>query len=315
MKLIPVILACALVLSSIGSCEGLRHKKKQEIAVKPTLIHPFFFQDEIAQVLNFPFWFNDSIIREQKINTITWITYGSKLDTDDENDRIEHLPKRTVVYVFNRAGKPVSMQQTDFSEGIIISSSTLTLKPLGNSGYYSVSEGDNLFGVENNAYVVVRSGNKKNVKQYDNEETDERLHFIANEKFHSPLSVDSIAKPEANDWIILGTYNRPLKRYKVQNKVREKQVTTYTYWNGNFPKQTVNDDFPFTKKRSYTYRNGTFSGYIDSTFIDNSFVTSSITSIHYKNGLPTSVVHIKQHSESENSFRKTEAFQYTRFKD
>lgn len=315
MKLLPAILVSALLLTFIGACEGIQRKKTPDIQVKPALIHPFFFQDEVAQSLNFPFWFDDSIIREQKINTITWITYGSPLDTDDENDRIEKLPKRTVVYTFNRAGKPVSIQQTDFSEGIIISSSTLTLKSLGNSGYYSVSEGDNLFGVENNAYVVVRSGNKKNVQQFDNEETDERLHYISDEKFHSPLSVDSIAKPEPNDWVILGTQNRPVKRYKVQNKVREKQVTTYTYWNDNFPKQTINDEFPFTKKRNYTYKNGTFTGYIDSTFIDNAFVTSSITSISYKKGLPASVVHIKQHSESENAFRKTEAFQYTRFTD
>ncbi len=315
MKLFPALLASAVVLASIAACEGMRRPKKQEVSVRPTLIHPFFFQDEVAQVLNFPFWFNDSILREEKINTITWITYGSPLDTDDENDRIEKLPKRTVVYTFNRTGKPVSIQQTDFSEGIIISSSTLTLKPLGNSGYYSVSEGDNLFGVENNAYVVVRLAGKKNVKQFDNEETDERLHYIADEKFHTPLSVDSIAKPEPNDWIILGAQDRPLKRYKVQNKVREKQVTTYSYWNGNFPKQTINDEFPFTKKRSYTYKNGVFSGYVDSTFIDNSFVTSSITTIRYKQGLPVSVVHIKQHSENENAFRKTEAFQYTRFND
>lgn len=305
------VAALILCLAALFSCSGKSKKNKESVVVQPTLIHPLFFQDEINQLVNFPFWFNDSIIRAKNIQQIRFISFGSALDLDEENDRIEELPKKTILYTFNAQGKLIAIQETTFSEGIIISNQSYKVTPSRIPAFSYLIPDEEHLGMENSTYLLVPVAFKPNVLQFDNEDFNERYHFIANKKYFGALSVDSIAHPRSSDWVVLGTYSRPEKKYKVQNKVREYQVTTYEYWNSNYPKATINDEFPFTKKRTYTYRKGIFTGYVDSTFIDQEFVTKINTNIYYdKNQLPVHIEHIKKHSEGTQFFKKQEQFEY-----
>lgn len=300
------------VATLVVACSQLKKQKAEQVHAKPCLIHPLFFQDDISQSLNFPFWFNDSIIRSQKIATLTYTSYGSALDTDAENDRVEQLPKKATVFSFNRNGKLISVAQTVYSEGIIISNHTFHVKGSSFPYFAYIVSDEEHMGMESAVRILIPLYKKKNVMQYDDEINDERFHFISNVKYHGALSVDSIAHPAQRDWVILGTPNRPVKKYKVKNKVSEKQVTTYTYWNGNYPKSTINPEFPFTNKRTFLYKNGLFNGYIDSTFIDEEFVTLIQTEISYdKKQLPVEVNHSKNHVGGGPFFKKTERISYT----
>jgi hypothetical protein len=299
----------------IGSCAPKTKEKQQDIKVRASLIHPFYFQDEIGQQYNFPLWFNDSIIRARKIETLTHVIYVNPLDSDSQNDWVERLPKKTIVYRFDPNGQLTNVTQTAYSEGIIIANHNFYLKKSRWPYFYYVIPDDEHLGIESANHLYIPAAKKKNVTQYDDEIYDERLHYIENEKYYGALSVDSIANPSPTDWVILGSPFKPNKKYKVVNKVKETQVTTYEYWNGNYPKVVVNPEFPFTNKRYFVYDKGIFAGYRDSVFIDKDFVTMISTKIKYeKNGLPITVEHIKNHVGTTRPFKKIEEFKYTYYK-
>src|SRR6218665_817663 len=311
---IYTFIALLLLLFCIGSCSESVKSKKTAITVEASLIHPYYFQDEIGQQLNFPFWFNDSILRKRKIETITHVIYGSALDSDSGNDRVERLPKKNIIYHFNTNGELIQVTQTSFSEGIIIANHNFFLKKSKWPYFYYVIPDDEHLGLESSNHLFIPVAKKKNVIQYDDEFYDERLHYIENENYFGALSVDSIANPSPKDWVILGSPIRPLKKYKVINKVKEKQVTTFEYWNKNYPKVVINPEFPFINKRYFVYDKGRFNGYLDSVFIDNDFVTMISTKIKYAtNGLPVTVEHIKNHVGTTQPFKKIEEFKYSYF--
>lgn len=314
MKPVAIILLLS-IFWCMNACSVKEKTKKVTVSVKPSLIHPFYFQDDIGQQYNFPLWFNDSILRAKKIETLTHVIYGSALDSDTENDRVERLPKKTIVYRFNTNGEPTQVTQTSFSEGIIIASHNFFLKKSKWNYFYYVLPDEEHLGLESANHLYVPVAKKKNVTQYDDEFYDERLHYIADKRFFGALSVDSIAQPSPNDWIILGSPLKPQKKYKVVNKVKETHVTTFEYWNKNYPKVVINPEFPFINKRYFLYSDGIFKGYIDSVFIDNDFVTMISTKVNYeKGGLPISVQHIKNHVGTTQPFRKVEEFKYTYYK-
>ncbi|MFM2040781.1 MAG: hypothetical protein RLZZ493_1370 [Bacteroidota bacterium] len=304
-----------LLIGIIGltACGTKQAEKTGTSALKPTLIHPLFFQDEVAAVINFPFWFNDSIIRKNNIESFELLTYGSVVD-EEANEK--KFPKKSVHYHFNKKGHLSYIQQTNFSEGIIISHQTFEIIESLKPPYHGVKRLNNTYGIENSSYLIIPFKYKVNVHQFDNNQKGERLHYIANEKYAGALSVDSIASPGPSDWIIIGTPERPIKRYRVKNKVSESAVTHYTYKTDNLPANTTNEDFPFTKKRSYNYgKKGIFSGYTDSTFIDNTFVTRNLNVLLYnKKGLPIGIVHKKDHVDGTANFISKEIIRYNYFK-
>jgi hypothetical protein len=304
-----------LLIGIIGlsACGTKQAEKTVTSALKPTLIHPLFFQDEVAAVINFPFWFNDSIIRKNNIESFELLTYGSSAD---EISNEKKFPKKSVHFHFNKNGHLVYIQQTNFSEGIIISHQTFEIIESNKPPYHGVKRLNNTYGIENRSYLIIPFRYKPNVLQFDNNQKGERLHYIANEKLSGALSVDSIASPTPNDWVIIGTPERPIKRYRVRNKVSESAVTHYTYRAGNLPNTTTNEDFPFNKKRTYNYsKNGLFSGYTDSTFIDNTFVTRNLNIVHYnKIGLPISILHKKDHVEGTAKYISKDVIRYNYFK-
>ncbi len=298
---------------ALSACGTKQTEKTIAASLKPTLIHPLFFQDEVAAVINFPFWFNDSIIRKNNLESFELLTYGSSAD---EISNEKKFPKKSVHYHFNKKGHLVYMQQTNFSEGIIISHQTFEIIESNEPPYHGVKRLNNTYGIENRSYLIIPFRYKPNVLQFDNNQKGERLHYIANEKLSGALSVDSIASPTPNDWVIIGTPDRPIKRYRVRNKVSESAVTHYTYRAGNLPNMTTNEDFPFNKKRTYNYsKNGLFSGYTDSTFIDNTFVTRNLNIIQYnKIGLPISILHKKDHVEGTAKYISKDVIRYNFFK-
>lgn len=294
--------------------------QKKKVQVKRTeiaadLIHPLYFQEEISSLINFPFWFNDSIVSKQKIQQLTITSFkGIISDTSAYNpdSEDETFPKRTLIYTFNPQGRLIQLQITDFSEGIVISNQSFRFNQSDQLNYCEAVQKDNLYGVENNTFTYNPTKFSASYASYEASNDLDLIHFILNKNCFGPLSVDSIASPLPNDWVVLGYPDRPVKRYKVKNKVKETSVSNYEYYNENFPKLITNEEYPFFKKRYFNYQNGHFKGYIDSTFIDETFVTSVKTLIYYdKKRLPTKIIHKKEHAESVNNYQTHELFTYT----
>lgn len=313
MKRLTVYLLILLGLT-LPNCTEKKKVPVSKIEITADLIHPLYFQEEVSSLINFPFWFNDSIVAGQKIKQLTITSFkgvisdtGSYNDSDDET-----FPKRTIIYTFNQSGRMVQMQVTDFSEGIVISNQSFQIGKPGSLGYCEVIQKDNLYGVENNTFTYKTHKITPDYAAFTASNDLDLIHFILNKNYFGPLSVDSIANPLPNDWIILGKPDRPEKRYKVRNKVKEKFISNYSYYSSNYPKVISNEDYPFFKKRYFNYSKGHFTGYLDSTFIDETFVTSVKSFIYYNSKrLPQKMVHKKEHVESVNHYQTQEIFTYS----
>jgi hypothetical protein len=301
------------------SCGGKTTQKVVLNPVKTPLIHPLFFQDEIAAQLNFPFWFNDSIMREQHIQTITWTVYGTT-QMDDENEKQgDDYPKTKTIYTFNENGRLVGLQRSDYSEGLTISSGKYAIIPTAQPVYSQVKRVQPLHlgtdeSVESYSFLRPVNANPR-ILQYDDDYADVRYHFFPLKKCWGALSIDSIGHPGSSDWVILGTPVKPEKRYQVVNTVTERNVTHYEYLHANYPKMITWSDYPFTQKRTFTYsKSGVFTGYIDSTFIDQEFVTRTTSRFGF-DGLkrPARIVHEKGHASADHNYETIEKISYSTF--
>ncbi len=303
---------CLLVVLFLSNCSDDTPIISVQPQPKPMLVHPLFFQEEINSLINFPFWFNDSIIRSQKIQSVLWTNFGTTDEQLNELEDSQPFPKKTIRYTFNKRGKLIHIQLTDFSEGIIISHQSFSIYPTSTQFSYA-TQLNNSYGVANSTNVYLPDGIKTNYQVFHSVRTNQRIHFIPNSAFWGGLAVDSLAHPKPEDWIVLGKPSKPEKRYRVLNMVKEKQVTNYTYYQSNFPKEIINGDYPFTRKRSFLYeKNGLLKSFIDSTFIDRSFVTRSVHQLVIdEEGKLTRIVQRKGHSEQQKAYSTTEKIEYT----
>lgn len=306
-----LIWGCMLVL--ILACSERKRSKKVQITVQPSLIHPLFFQDEVSSLLNFPFWFNDSLLTQHKIKQLVVTSLrGVPSDTSATvPDSDVSFPKKTITYSFDPKGRLIHIQITNFSEGIVISNQSFQVLPTDELGYSKILLKENAYGVENNSPIYLILKSKPDYTALVSDDDEQMMHFIRNSQFFGPLRVDSLAHPLPNDWVILGTPERPVKRYKVLNKVKEKQISEYTYHNENYPAIVTSQEYPFFRKRYYHYDKGLFTGFKDSTYIDETFVTSVETGIHYNaEQLPVKIIHNKAHKDGVRNFETYETIDY-----
>lgn len=294
------------------SCSEKKHAAASKQICATGLIHPLFFQDEIANNLNFPFWFNDSIIAANDIMQMTLTSLKGVPNDSLSPDAEIPFPKKTVVYTFNRSGHLIHIQITNFSEGIIISNQNYQLNTPNSYGFSKILLKDNAYGIEKNTSLFMPYRQTPDYLSYTSDDDESMLHYVLNSKLQGPLAVDSLAHPLPTDWVILGSPQKPIKRYHVLNTVKEKQVSNYTYFSENFPSVVTNQEYPFFRKRYYSYnKKGIFTGFIDSTFIDETFVTSVQTSITYTKKLPVKIIHHKAHKDGVGSFETYESIDYT----
>ena len=289
-----------LFLFFLVACGNKDQKKKAPIAYKKGLIHPLFFQPEIANNLTFAFWFNDSIAKSNDLKIIRFkYLEGSEYGTEEKT----HFPKKIVKYILDRNGKIIHIQETSYSEGIVISTVSYWLKCENKSVYSYAKLDTNALETYNPRYHKTILDPVKSTKKYfilKNRNKEVKVNYIYDPKLQKPLAIEKIFHPNSNDWIILGRPSQPIKRYQVYNTVKEKNVIEYEYNEGNLPSRIKKSNFPFTTIRNFTYENGQFKGFLDSTFIDQTFVTSEKSTIIYNDKkLPHKLIRKKEHQESD----------------
>jgi hypothetical protein len=137
---------------------------------------------------------------------------------------------------------------------------------------------------------------------YKEKTSGRMLFYMLNKAYWGPLSVDSILHPSPVDRVVLGTPLFPFKSYRVENKIKEKDASYYTY----HPylkriQRIVKEDYPFTTTRTYFYdKEGYCNSYVDSTFSSKEFLMRTATRIELNSKkLPVTITHKK-----ETAFRK-----------
>ena len=305
---------CALVLLS---CQ----EKKEHISGQNSEI-PKSFIFNMTQMYNstednisFPLWFNDSIIRAKGIKCIKRKLYNSSNNEEDSPGL-----KEIKIYSFSSEGYVTSINVARYYERYCIDSLLYSYKGTPDSYGYSTLNVINFFGREMKASTEHAIRHKKeeyNAKFliYSDEKTGGRLFFLTKKKNWGVLSVDSILNPNPNDLIVFGTPKKPVKSYQVENTVTESKVISYTYLEeGIHPKKINSSLDPFINIKYLEYNEqGICTGFIDSTFNNDVFITGKVSTFVFKDNLPFQTIHKINFCNKENEFLQIEKFEYDFF--
>lgn len=306
----------ALTLFSCGAGDASEH----EPVKRRQWINPLFFNDNFDSELSFPGWFDDSLVRSNGITRITKRIFPRISGDTSVISQKNAMPREKREYYFDGNGfvdKLVIYYYFDDRE--IARASFMYRGNMDNNGFrtaipltfeYLSDEGISDFRTEFQSereynFVVYRflKDHRKYIS-YQDVETKDRLLFLKQRKYWGALSVDSILKPAPGDWVIWGTARKPYKRYRVENKVKEKEVSLYRYWRSGVLKERIVQDYPFESHRSYQYdRSNRWVSYIDSTFSEDVFITRTENLFEFDaKGRPVVVRHQKVNGTDQPFF-------------
>jgi hypothetical protein len=233
-------------LTLLFSCEN---EGKQAIQKEPKKVaqwlNPLLFNNDFEEELNFPLWFDDSLIRAHKIYKITKRLYPRILgDTSEINSQKEAIPKEKIEYYFDLNGYVDQIVIYAYFDDREISRANFIYEGnFLNSGYrkvralpfISISKKvlkdeftTELFQDRTHQYsVLFFLSKKRKFSTYIDTEKGNNYFIIKNKKNWGPLSVDSIVHPLKDDWIIHGSIRKPFKRFHVDNIEYERKLNRF----------------------------------------------------------------------------------------
>lgn len=305
-----------LLLIIAGACQSDPKKVAAEEATKglPCMINLNRTYTPDESNLSFPLWFNDSIVRSHKIQTLTRTLYATSENEDTTDLQVREVKQ----YTFDKDGKVVKLYVEHYYDHTLVGSMAFTMEKQDEYGFAQVhsrkghlSRGDEEILQQYRIYSKERYAGKFLV--YEDFHNGDYLFFMLKEAYWGPLSVDSILHPERQDMIVLGTPAQPKKRYKVENRVNERDVITYAYA-GNNLRGISFDKYPFHYERSLSYNDkGVCTGFVDSTFSNERFLIRKESVFQGKEGLIREVMHRNDSKMSGNGYYQIERFEYTYF--
>jgi hypothetical protein len=316
----PILVGLIMVFL-ITSCIDTPQEKGNSLSRKraPSLIKPHLLFGDQQYILSFPKWFDSTIVRERKIRRITRKLYpkGISLLPGDE-DKL--TAQETFQYVFRENGTLKRLIHHSFQFGHSIGSAYYSFQDFRSpNGYFEVKL-DSMVSLQEKkfphtaprkmlweVYDELEQSHEYSVLRH--RDAKHRLFVVEEDKMWSPLDIDKILSPNAEDWIILGSAEYPKKVYQVENKVKERNVTSYLYRNSSIY-QVLSEHYPFYSKRTFQYDQlGHCVSFIDSTFSDNQYLSGGKTTVKYTpSGLP--YIFEKTYYEAINHSEEFEVFQY-----
>ncbi len=261
--------------------------------------------------VNFPLWFEDSIIASRGIAQLKRSVF---LVTGEMEDDIDLREIRN--YFFNRKGKLDSMKVTYYFDDQIIGFRSFQWESKNDEmGFRRLLKSLKSYElVEFEDSFIEFEPVSKGVNSYCYQSNKYRKCFIPRRDFWGPFSVDSILKPSSEDQIVLGKAKIPFKKYSVSNKVHERNVQLYTYSDDGMAILSISrSEYPFDVKRSVIYdKDWRCMGYVDSTFSDGVFLTVTRAKIsNNKSGLPVQLKKLKGGNKTEYTVVLRENYEYS----
>lgn len=267
---------------------------------------------EVEDKISFPIWFDDSIVKQQGIKTLTRNIYALNQDTS-----VVNLPRVEKKYSFDEKGELVTLEITEYYERTKVHHVTFIydgVKDVNGFANVEIDHENHLMDEESTYVLYDVEQYAKSFLVYKNRADGNYLFYMINEKQRGPLSVESFVHPTPIDWVVLGTPKTPVKRYQVQNRVNESSVKKVNYSKHNPRVETIQfENSPFDYKRSIQYdKNGYCTGFIDSTFsLDQFLMRRSSKFSMDSNRLPEKIVHTSEKGNGSIGNQQLETFEYT----
>ncbi len=303
----------------IVACSEIREKsiEKETLTAEPFIFNMEHFFSEKEYVVSFPVWFNDSVIRNQRIETLQRITYMSSEEKDTSTASIKSIK----TYHFNEEGLLQGLTVQNYYDNLPIGSTSFVLENHDENGFAEVSSspGQSTLSDEEILERYRRYKKEEYTKKYlvyAEVETGRYLFYMLNERNWGTLSVDSILSPAEQDIVAFGDPFKPHKRYQVKNRVNEFNREEYEYDEAGNLLQISFDQYPFNYKRSILYNNkGRCTGYVDSTFSGEKYLTRKESMFHFEDELPVRIIHENKSGKSEAGYYQFEVFKYSFYDD
>jgi len=269
---------------------------------------------ESENEMAFPIWFNQELIHDKRIKSVTRKMYASSNDSTIENQ----APKEIRVYSFDTSGQVKNVSIEQYYEYMNLGSVEFKYKKeLDDFGYskpnvYQEKENDLLEQFQ--LFNKVEYSDKYLV--YKSESTGDYKFYMLFKENWGALSLDSILSPTAKDLVVLGSPTLPVKSFFIENTVNQAEKTTMRYSKKGQFLAFEKESYPFTKKRAINYSEKRIcEGFIDSTFNDNAFLLKRTSSFEFEKELPIRLVHSRMSGSNGESYREIETFEYTFFEE
>jgi hypothetical protein len=293
-------------------------KKKDQVSASFVFRMQLFF-NESENFMSFPIWFDDSIVRSNKIAHLSREIYHISINNADEEleEDLDLREKRD--YYFDQKGNIDSVRISYYFDDRSIGSVRYIYPAEPDKfGYYAKFNrvinipGDyGMVQSEIPFHSFTQRWSTHKFLSYRDLETSVKYHYMLNSKYHGPLSVDSIIHPGPEDIVFLGTPLKPLKRYSVINTVHERNVHTYEYANKQI-KTITRTEYPFNLHRTINYdRKGNCTGFVDSTFSEKIYLTRTNAQFTLNQSkLPIQLLRTKENHENKTSRVSIEKYYY-----
>lgn len=262
-----------------------------QTSYKPGIVEPYLFNEHKLFNLSFPIWFNSELITESKIEKIVLenITINSENGGKIENVNYDFH------YTFNSKGaiKKIVYHEYYMNKEIfnIVFSYHQNIDSLG----YSLPKYSTSFeGKHNLKKFNILEFDKQNnqLLQYVNRvaSSNNTHYFILNKENQNTLFIDNLETDE-NDVFYFGTPVKYSKAFELVDLVNEKKIEEVTFEKNNRVAMSIFNHPGLTLKRTQNYSNtGQWTGYVDSTFLDQNMVEVRHNKITYDSlGLPVAL--------------------------
>lgn len=317
MRLKLVSLFCLVLVLTSCSEEKNRPFLKRKVNYQPFLFNMQHFFSNQENSLSFPIWFNDSVLKKNKIQGIKISGFPSS--QSEEVD--QSAPKSVKSYAFNEDGEVLSVTYEQFYENVKVGSYTFN---------YATSKDE--FGFSKVEKVIEKEGNQDEAEQYSifqkeqygdkfliyrDELTGDYLFYMLKQKNWGALSVDSIFNPTIDDNIVFGSPMYPVKTYRVENVVKEMDVVELKYDKSNeYLVSKLHDEYPFQNHRTINYtKEGVCTGFVDSTFSGEKFLKARQTKFQKEKELPIKIIQESKSNDAASSYYQIETIEYSFFEE
>lgn len=306
-----ILLLIPLLFASCSEEKRKLFRRGKKVS-KDFILEMQHFFSESEDNMSFPVWFDDSLIRLNKVKTIHRKIYNL-------NGNVEDFASLKVdkTYDFNENGEIERVQICEYYEGQKVTDVTFSYSGVKDvNGFQkvkmSVSNKSNkdLEGFQ--SYDVEQTA--KSFLAYVNSDNGNYLFFLPDEKHWGTLSVDSILGPTEEDIVVYGTPKFPSKRYHVVNRVNEFDVKTIDYdKKSTNPTEIKFEREPFDYKRNIEYNpKGDCVGFVDSTFSMETYLMRRHSKFSFENNeLPIRVTHTSARTKDNEKNFQIETFDYT----
>lgn len=216
-----------------SSCKNKRVDAHRFTSNQRQWIKPNLWIKGLNELYNFPYWFDDSLIASNRIHTIQQKEYSANFARFSAHSLANVSPDKITTYTFDESGNITSLKIQLFNDGVHFTTKTFHYtSPLNNQSLFSnyTAQFESSLPIEHQTIrKVLLKDQTPNYISYFDTVNSQYIYFVTNTKLTSPISIDTMLRPNPTDILVIPNLTYPQKIYSVSNKILESNVHEFQY--------------------------------------------------------------------------------------